>query len=218
METFLEKNSKLYGFHYGVESITKVASSVEYLGKTFVSSALSEKEYAIFEKLEISKRECEWLSGRLAAKKACGNCDASLNGLARFSDISILSDEAHAPYIADYPALNVSISHSHEYAIAVVAPFDIGVDMEKIEPRPDSLAKFFCSREERSILENAPNQKDDLMTRFWSRKEAVSKFLKLGGKLNFDGIDTVSDVIEVSRVTIRLLSGRHEDYWISIAL
>jgi len=122
------------------------------------------------------------------------------------------------PYIVNHPELQVSISHSHEYAVAVIAPFKIGIDIEKIEPRPDSLAHYFCSQEERAELEKEPMQKDELMTFFWSRKEAVSKFLHLGGKLNFKQISTVNDEIEISQERIRLISGECEGYWVSIAI
>jgi phosphopantetheinyl transferase (holo-ACP synthase) len=102
--------------------------------------------------------------------------------------------------------------------VAVIAPFKIGIDVEKVESRPDALAHYFCSHEELVALENEPRRKDELLTFFWSRKEAISKFLQLGGKMNFKQISTVKDEMEISQQKIRLMSGMCDGYWVSIAV
>jgi phosphopantetheinyl transferase len=52
---------------------------------------------------------------------------------------SVLNDGAGAPFIAEHPELTLSLSHSHDYAVAVIAHDAIGIDIEKIEPRPLAL-------------------------------------------------------------------------------
>ena len=218
MQKFLETNAQKFGFFYAIQNIADVASLFNKKGDDFASSVLNDDEYEIFKRFKIKKRKVEWLSGRGAAKQAFANYTASLHNTNRVSNISVLNNQARVPYIVNYPDLYVSISHSHEYAVAVIAPFKIGIDIEKIEPRPDALAHYFCSQEERAMLEKESMRRDEWMTFFWSRKEAVSKFLQLGGKLNFKKISTVNDEVEVSQEKIRLVSGECDGYWISIAI
>ena len=218
MQKFLETNAQKFGFFYAVQNIADVNLELNEKGDGYVTSILNNDEYQIFKKFKITKRKVEWLSGRIAAKQAFANCTASLNCTNEILKISILNNQTRVPYIVNYPELHLSISHSNEFAVAVIAPFKIGIDIEKTEPRPDALAHYFCSQEEQALLEKQPMRKDDLLTFFWSRKEAVSKFLGLGGKLNFKQISTVNDEIEFSQVKIRLVSGECDGYWVSIAV
>jgi phosphopantetheinyl transferase len=135
--------------------------------------------------------------------------------------ISVLNNQDRVPYVLDHPEVHLSITHSHGYAIAVVAPFDIGIDLEKIERRPLSLTHYFFSEEEQQLAsEGEPDSsdRDELITRIWSRKEAVSKFLKRGGSLDFKHLNVVSDEVETSREMIRLLSAEKDGYCISLAM
>ena len=218
MQKFLETNAQKFGFFFGIQSIADVASLFNKKGDDFASSVLNDDEFQIFKRFKIKKRKVEWLSGRVAAKQAFACYTASLHNTNEISKTSILNNQERAPYIVNYPELHISISHSHEYAVAVIAPFKIGIDIEKIEPRPDALAQFFCSQEERAMLEKESMRRYEWMTFFWSRKEAVSKFLQLGGKLNFKKISTVNDEVEVSQEKIRLVSGECDGYRISIAI
>ncbi len=218
MQKFLETNAQKFGFFFGIQRMEDIISSLDEKGDDYVSSALKDDEFEIFKKFKIKKRKVEWLSGRIAGKNAFTSYISSLHCTNRVSNISILNNQARAPYIVNYPELYLSISHSNEYAVAVIAPFKIGIDIEKIESRPDALAHYFCSQEEQALLEKEPMRKDGLLTFFWSRKEAVSKFLQLGGKLNFKQICTVNDEVEVSQERIRLMSGMSGGYWISIAI
>ena len=218
MKHFLDSTSTQFGFAYGVQSVSAVAAALRGTKGVFARSVLSNSELAVFEKLRVRKRAYEWLSGRMAAKEAWRRRRAPTRHHVRLPDITVLNDESRAPYIEGDPTLTLSISHSHEYAVAVLAPFKIGVDVERIESRPGSLGTYFCSGEERSVLDAAVGRSADLMTRFWTRKEAVAKLLKLGGALDFRGINTLPDEIVLPDATIKLLSARHADYWIAIAL
>ncbi len=218
MHQFLEIISQKFGFFFGVQPIADVILKLDQKGDEYASAVLNVDEFEIFKKFKIKKRKVEWLSGRIAGKQAFANYISSLHCTNRILTISILNNQARSPYIVEHPELYLSISHSNEYAVAVIARFKIGIDIEKIEPRPDSLANYFSSDEEKEVLKNEPLRKDDLITFFWSRKEAVSKFLGLGGKLNFKQISTVNDEIEVSQEKIRLVSGMHDGYWISMAI
>lgn len=218
MQKSLETIAQKFCFFFGIQNIADINSQLNEKGDEYASSVLTDVEYSIFKKFKIKKRKMEWLSGRIASKKAFANYIESLNNSNLTSNISILNNQNRSPYIVNHPELHLSLSHSHEYAVAVIAPFKIGIDIEKIESRPDALANYFCSKEERAVLETKPMQKDELMTFFWSRKEAVSKFLKLGGKLNFKHITTVNDKVGISKGRIRLISQKCYGYWISVGV
>lgn len=218
MQKFLETNAQKFGFFYAIQNIADVTLDLNEKGDDYASSRLNDDEYEIFKKFKIKKRKAEWLSGRVAAKQAFSSYTAYLHNTNEISKISILNNQERVPYIVNYPELHLSISHSYEYAVAIIAPFKIGIDIEKIEPRPDALANYFCSQEERALLKTEPMRKNTLMTFFWSRKEAVSKFLQLGGRLNFKQISTVNDEIEISQERIRLISAECNGYWVSIAV
>ena len=58
-------------------------------------------------------------------------------------------------------------------------------------------------------------------TKFWTRKEAISKYVQLGAKLNFKKIDTVADIFYndiISENEIRLLSEQFNNYCMTIAI
>jgi phosphopantetheinyl transferase len=164
------------------------------------------------------------LGGRLAAKEALARAGVSARDSADAGPLSVLAGENRAPYVRGRPGTNVSISHSYEYAVAVVAPFRIGVDLEKIEPRPASLAEYFCSPAERRRLATGCGSKEEsdaLITFLWSRKEALAKFFEEGGRLPFSALDTLEDIVRVEgRVPsgVRLVSGTADGYCITIAL
>jgi len=223
MKEFLEKNGRRFGFSYGIQRVAETASRLQREPDAFVASWLTEAENAIFLRMSVKKRRLEWLSGRIASKNAFAQYMAALNGNGTVPRISVLNGPNRAPFIAEHPELSISISHSYEYAVSVIAPFGIGVDIEKIEPRPPALVDYFFCRDERDFLTgdcHLPTQKDTMITRFWSRKEALSKFLQLGGKLLFRDINTINDHVWVGRVPrrVRLVTGNCDGYCISLAL
>lgn len=101
---------------------------VENRDERFIKRILSEKEYLVYQELKIQKRKNEYLAGRFASKeaifKAYKKGDLSLN----FNEISILNDECNAPYILIRNEimnnLKISISHSKNYAVAIVIKED----------------------------------------------------------------------------------------------
>ena len=101
---------------------------VENRDERFIKRILSEKEYLVYQEFKIQKRKTEYLASRFASKeaifKAFKKGDLSLN----FNDISILNDECNAPYIVIRNEimnnLKISISHSKNYAVAIVIKED----------------------------------------------------------------------------------------------
>jgi len=70
-----------------------------------------------------------------------------------------------------------SISHTLEFAAAVVAPFPIGIDIEMIKPVTPALRNKAAAPEEWSL---AGNTGGEAFYRFWTAKEAVLKAVGVG--------------------------------------
>lgn len=95
----------------------------EKLSDRFINRILSKKEQERYFSMKNTDSRIAYLAGRFAAKEAYTkvykNFDHSLN----FVDVEILNDEFGAPYIVSKyrpeDKVNVSISHSRNYAVAV---------------------------------------------------------------------------------------------------
>ena len=72
------------------------------------------------------------------------------------------------------------------------APWDegarIGADLETIEPRDSALVRQFYTDGEAKIVEAAGNDRDEIVSRIWSAKEAVLKLLGLGLRIDTRGV------------------------------
>ncbi len=236
MDEFLSTSARQFGFTYGLQATAEVAARLEAEGDSYTAAVLTPAEYALYAPLTVWRRRVEWLAGRLAARCAlAGYWTASGRPSGRAhqdaSSVSILSHPNQAPLIQEHPELHLSISHSHAYAVAVVALFEIGVDIEKVEPRPPALASYFFTPEERGWLgqgDPSPKQAAARITRLWSRKEALTKYLQLGRALAFNQINVLPDQVclaERKLAPIHLVSGFQSDsdpesdgYCISIAI
>jgi 4'-phosphopantetheinyl transferase EntD len=223
MVTFLEHNAHLFGFSYGLEVTAEVAQRLTEEGPAWPANALTTTEAADFRRLSVEKRRVEWLSGRLAARSAYRRFSTREEPVGDGGEVSVLNDLNRAPFFTGRPDLRLSISHSHEYAVAVLAAYPIGVDIEKVESRPPALINYFFSDEERDLIRDKPltrDERDTLITMLWSRKEAVSKVVQRGASLRFRSITAVSDAIVVEGCCpggLRLLSERCGDYCIALA-
>ncbi len=95
----------------------------ERLSDRFIKRILSEREQVRYFNMKNTDSRIAYLAGRFAAKEAYTkvykNFDHSLN----FVDVEIINDEYGAPYIVSKykpeDDVNVSISHSRNYAVAV---------------------------------------------------------------------------------------------------
>ena len=88
----------------------------------FSTRILTKDEHRVFAALT-EKRKIEFLAGRFAAKEAYAKANGS--GIGRelsFQDIEIVTDPKGKPYIAmpEKDGVHLSISHSDDYAVAMV--------------------------------------------------------------------------------------------------
>jgi phosphopantetheinyl transferase len=207
-----------------LQATQEAAGGLEAEGNAWAADRLTQAEYELWEQLHAPKRRVEWLAGRLAAKIAFARYCQAGGQPGHPGRVSVLNDRQRAPYLAGLPGLWLSISHSHAYAVAILARRRVGVDLEKIEPRhPDLPDQFFSPEEqERVEQESGPaGKKDELVTLYWTRKEAVSKVVQRGGQMVFSRINTVPDMVRVEGSDgpeIELISTRAEGYCLTVAL
>ncbi|HOJ49392.1 MAG TPA: holo-ACP synthase [Spirochaetota bacterium] len=89
--------------------------------KNFINKILSKSEIDILNSIKSEKRKYEFIAGRFAAKEAF--MKALGKGVSiGFSNIEVLNNDLGKPYIVYYGNLydNISISHSKDYAVAIV--------------------------------------------------------------------------------------------------
>jgi phosphopantetheinyl transferase len=182
-------------------------------------SVLSEKEACYMEKLKIHKNRIQWVSGRYAVKSALFKYRTGRCRLMNPSCIDVLKGADSAPYILQYPDLCVSITHSFPYCIGIVSEKRIGVDIEKITEPEDSLIKHFYSIDEKDVLKclKGTEEYSRQAMVFWTRKEAVSKLLRLGMQLDFKKIDTLRERILMDSRDVFIKSFVCKEFCVSIA-
>jgi 3-oxoacyl-(acyl-carrier-protein) synthase/malonyl CoA-acyl carrier protein transacylase/phosphopantetheinyl transferase len=94
--------------------------------------------------------------------------------------------------------LQVSLSHKGKEAVAIVAEKPVGIDLEKIEEKPESFLDAAFSHEERILL-NKLDQPENVI-RFWVAKEACAK--KDGGGLQGNPKRFVVSAVDGDRLQV----------------
>lgn len=141
---------------------------------------LHENELHYFNLLPAEKRQYSYLQGRYTAKKAlCAYLKTSA-----LTAIEIGYGVFFQPviYTAAVRNTQVSIAHSGNKAAAVVFPEEIpmGIDLEEISALRnwDKLMPLTAAEERMALQLNYSS--NEVLTLFWSVKEALSKAVKLG--------------------------------------
>ncbi len=143
---------------------------------------LSLEELKICLKFASCKRRSEFVSGRVACKKAFFNfISEDMECFEKFSSVSVLSTEIGSPFIEN-SNLFASISHSYGIAIASVSQNIVGIDIEQIDPKRISALKRM------STEYSSENVRD--LTVLWTLKESFSKALQTGIVKDFKYYET----------------------------
>ena len=154
---------------------------------------LSPREEKLLAGLGLVPRRRKWLLGRAAAKRLVR--DMLGEGQVAEKRISVLNQPSGEPFVLiegkggwEYP---ISISHRSEVGMAA-APVErsarIGADVETVEPRDSALVRQFYTEGEAQIVEAAGDDRDEIVARIWSAKEAVLKLLGLGLRIDTRGV------------------------------
>lgn len=154
---------------------------------------LAPAERDLFARMEVPKRRREWLAGRVAAKEVIRR-RLGLTGDDALRAIEIVASrdardkgKPSYRYGGEPGAFDLSITHSHDRAIAALAlttDVRIGIDVEQIETRGESFEELALSAAERAQVSGlAPEARARAVTERWVLKEALSKALGIGLQL-----------------------------------
>lgn len=200
------------GIFFSVASIYSSDES-DFDGEAAAAGLVGE-ERSIYQNLRSSKRRREFVAGRTAAKQTLGIGAFSTGD----GEIEIGRDPCGAPEFRQNTHAHLSISHSGTFAVAVAAPFPVGVDLECTALRPSSLVRYFYSDNERRLLNGLKaTRRDRIVNQLWTRKEAAAKVGRWGGSLSFRELDCLGRTVTVQGQTLVLRSGSTLGFVASIA-
>ena len=165
------------GFCIAVVDITQVRELLRG-NNDLLCDWLSEEEQKHISRYRFPKRVSEWLSGRIAAKAALLRGQTFLQGKCEPDGITILADEHGRPIIIRPQAVHVvqlSISHSYRYGVAMISFQGCGVDIQKIESRIAKLGDHIGTEREIRMATKAVGSLQEGLTLLWAAKEAIKK-------------------------------------------
>jgi phosphopantetheinyl transferase len=87
--------------------------------------------------------------------------------------------ESGKPYLISDSASGISISHTSEFIAFGLAPFEIGIDLEKPQERIHQIINKFADEHEKNLYQFSEYSKTEWLTFIWCAKEAA---YKLGGQ------------------------------------
>jgi phosphopantetheinyl transferase len=223
IQNYLEGLANQFKFQYYVADMRDIESRFP-IGGPELLALLSEAELRHLETLKLHKNKIQWISGRYAVKSALFKLKSADRRIMDLRSIDVLKGSDSAPYLLQYPGIHVSITHSAPYCIGAVAETRIGIDLEAVFDPPDSLIQYFFSENERENIRTQGDSKARSIQAmsYWTRKEAVSKLLGLGMKLDFKGLDTAGGIITGAGIAdgweIRVASWNCDEFCLSVAV
>ena len=126
-----------------------------------------------------------WLLGRIAAKDAVRDLLWRRGSTERIFpvEVTVSNDADGAPHVVapDGSNVRVSIAHTDGIGVAIAAHgTPVGIDIERIEARPDTFELAALSKKERARFEDLTDidrqsVRDVELTRWWAAKEAAAK-------------------------------------------
>lgn len=182
---------------------------MSYYIETSFSSA--EKEYLL--RITNPKRRASSIAGRFAVRLALEKIDKSWLSSQDFVFPEILNNNLGKPYLTKHNDINISIAHSGSLAVAVVSSQYIGIDIEKNEARPESFIRMYFQNSEQNWINNKNINRNQRINCLWTRKEAVSKLLGVGGTIPFKHIKVLDNESDYVFYSYNL-----SNYCISLAL
>lgn len=130
---------------------------------------LNEQEKQTYKSIQSAKRNLHWLGSRVLLRTLI---NTSLH-------IECQLDENNKPYLVNFP-YEISISHSNDYAAVIIYKGKlVGIDVEKMSPKIERIAKRFLSDDE--LLSIGDKYRIEKLYVCWGVKESL---FKLYGKGN----------------------------------
>jgi 4'-phosphopantetheinyl transferase EntD len=140
--------------------------STEPVEELLNSARLNEQDFSEFSSFKSDTRKREWVTVRTA-----------LHALLPGENQSISYDSHGKPTL--YGDRSISISHSGEFIAVMIAEGSrIGIDIEVIHPRIETLSRKFVNERERDFINQDVFEKLHII---WGAKEVLFKVYSLGG-------------------------------------
>ena len=156
-------------------------------------SKLSKEELDQYRQLSKFKKK-DYLIGRIALKQALANYTSQ-----DFDQkVTIKNNDAGLPYVEGVRDIYCSLSHSYNRGIGIVAPYRVGVDIEKIRPHKKSLLNYVANQEEIDVVQDFFGTQTDVMTLIWVIKESVMKGVGAGFSIAPKQLEIISKASDKS--------------------
>jgi 4'-phosphopantetheinyl transferase len=150
---------------------------------------LGERERGVQAALRMPKRRADWRLGRWTAKAALA---AWLDEDPARIEVLAAGDGAPEAWLGGVRLpVSISLSHREGRALAAVAEFTVGCDLELLEPRSPAFVRDWLAPEEHALEPNLA----------WTAKEAAAKVRREGLRL------------DVRAAVTRLPEGPPHDGW-----
>ncbi len=201
---------------------TRWARAAALSRRADLSAIITPGEQDALGRLTSPKRRLQWLAGRCAAKVAVMKQGLRKGSLLWPDCLDVLRGPSGHPHVVQYPELHLSIAHSGRYAIAVAAERPVGIDLEAaFVPHPSLLARYYHAREVARLAEQHSRQQvGRLAALYWTRKEALSKLLGLGMRMDFAAVDATEDLLprsDGSGINVHFMSRQAGRFSASVA-
>ncbi len=149
---------------------------------------LHPKEAAILDGYKFPKRRAEYLTGRICAKLAIQeffNLTSPRSSPLLLAEIEITNTANGRPSVClhgtnvDALGMDISISHSGDYGVALAAGSNCGIDLQRQQATLLRVQEKFCNESEYRLLETSIIDCDTItrLTLLWAAKEAAKKAL-----------------------------------------
>jgi len=134
-------------------------------------------------------RQAQWLAGRVLVQHLLAAAGAP--------PALLRNDEAGRPFLLGPAPPAVSLSHSGEWAAALLAPAGtaVGIDIELVRDKAQRIARKFLNEDESTTLETVtlsdnadPLARQELFSLLWSAKETLYKLAGQRGLIFRDNL------------------------------
>jgi phosphopantetheinyl transferase len=166
-------------------------ATVDQLNDQGLSHWLHEREKKQLTALTHTKRNREWLGGRICAKEGLRGFyhqRKEMEVLPPYPQWRIENEASGRPYFTDltvktFSLPELSISHSKEFAAALIWSAHCGIDIQYSSEKLLRVKERFCTEEEEQVLQDSVPQLSSMsqLTLLWAGKEAVKKMLSPKG-------------------------------------
>ena len=133
---------------------------------------ITEKEAFFLEKLPLTAADREDLDARKGRRRLEWLAGKYLVQLLTDFKFKIVKDAFGKPHL-EGSDVQISISHSSEYAAAIVSPNPVGIDIQEVTPRLDRIAWRVMNDNKLQQLD--PVHRLDHLHTYWCAKEALYK-------------------------------------------